>query len=69
MWSSWSRGRQVAALTVIGTAIVLPLVVFVLGPNMPPGKGTPVAASQVRDNTVLLAVMTPWLKRLMGGVR
>jgi cytochrome c oxidase subunit 2 len=60
MWSSWSRGRQVAALTVIGTAIVLPLVVFVLGPNMPPGKGTPVAASQVTDNTVLLAVMTPF---------
>ena len=28
------------ALTVIGTAIVLPLVIFVLGPNMPPGKGT-----------------------------
>ena len=58
MWSS--HGRRLAALTVIGTAIVLPLVVFVLGPNMPPGKGTPVAASQVTDNTVLLAVMTPF---------
>jgi cytochrome c oxidase subunit II len=58
MWSS--HGRRIAALTVIGTAIVLPLVVFVLGPHMPPGKGTPVASSQVTDNTVLLAVMTPF---------
>jgi cytochrome c oxidase subunit II len=60
MWSSSSHGRRIAALTVIGTAIVLPLVVFVLGPHMPPGKGTPVASSQVTDNTVLLAVMTPF---------
>ena len=60
MWSSSSHGRRIAALTVIGTAIVLPLVIFVLGPNMPPGKGTPVAASQVTDNTVLLVVMTPF---------
>ncbi|MGZ4289366.1 MAG: cytochrome c oxidase subunit II [Gaiellaceae bacterium] len=51
---------RIAALAVIGTAIVLPLVVFVLGPNMPPGKGTPVASSQVTDNTVLLVVMTPF---------
>jgi cytochrome c oxidase subunit 2 len=58
MWSS--HGRRIAALTVIGTAIVLPLVVFVLGPNMPPGKDTAVAASQVFDNTVLLVVMTPF---------
>ena len=60
MWSSGSHGRRIAALTVIGTAIVLPLVVFVLGPHMPPGKGTPVAAGQVTDNTVLLVVMTPF---------
>jgi cytochrome c oxidase subunit 2 len=57
-------GRQhasrIAALTVIGTAIVLPLVIFVLGPNMPPGKRTNGASSQVTDNTVLLAVMTPF---------
>jgi cytochrome c oxidase subunit II len=57
---SSSHGRRIAALTVIGTAIVLPLVVFVLGPHMPPGKGTPVASSQVTDNTVLLAVMAPF---------
>jgi cytochrome c oxidase subunit 2 len=55
-----SHGRKIAALTVIGTAIVLPLVIFVLGPNMPPGKDTEVAKSQVFDNTVLLVVMTPF---------
>jgi cytochrome c oxidase subunit 2 len=60
MWSSAGHGRRIAALTVIGTAIVLPLVVFVLGPHMPPGKDTPVAKSQVTDNTVLLVVMTPF---------
>jgi cytochrome c oxidase subunit 2 len=55
-----SHGRRIGALTVIGTAVVLPLVVFVLGPHMPPGKSTQVAASQVTDNTVLLVVMTPF---------
>ena len=60
MWSSRGHGWRIGALTVIGTAIVLPLVVFVLDPHMPPGKGTPVAASQVTDNTVLLVVMTPF---------
>jgi cytochrome c oxidase subunit 2 len=61
--STWSRaghGARIAALTVIGTAIVLPLVIFVLGPNMPPGKHTPGATGQVTDNTVLLVVMTPF---------
>jgi cytochrome c oxidase subunit II len=51
---------RIAALTVIGTAIVLPLVIFVLGPNMPPGKRTNAGSSQVHDNTVLLVVMTPF---------
>jgi cytochrome c oxidase subunit 2 len=60
MWSSWSHGRRIAALTIVGTLIVLPLVIFVLGPNMPPGKSTDVGAGQVLSNTVLLAVMTPF---------
>ena len=63
-----SRGRpklgthasRIATLTIVGTAIVLPLVVFVLGPNMPPGNRTTGATSQVHDNTVLLVVMTPF---------
>ena len=51
---------RIGALTVVGTAIVLPLVIFVLGPNMPPGNRTTGASSQVTDNTVLLVVMTPF---------
>jgi len=33
MWSKQGHGARIAALTVVGTAIVLPLVVFVLGPE------------------------------------
>ena len=66
MWSRSSHGRRIAAITVIGTAIVLPLVVFVLGPNMPPGKATEVAKGQVTDNTVLLVVMTPFTVFILG---
>ena len=55
-----SHGARIGALTVVGTAIVLPLVIFVLGPNMPPGNRTTGASSQVTDNTVLLVVMTPF---------
>ena len=51
---------RITALTIIATAIALPLVVFVLGPNMPPGKRTTAGISQVFDNTVLLVVMTPF---------
>jgi cytochrome c oxidase subunit 2 len=60
MWSNWSHGRRIGALTIVGTIIVLPLVIWVLGPNMPPGKSTNVGEQQVTDNTVLLVVMTPF---------
>jgi cytochrome c oxidase subunit 2 len=54
------HAARIGALTVIATAIVLPLVLFVLGPNMPPGNRTTAGSSQVRDNTVLLVVITPF---------
>jgi cytochrome c oxidase subunit II len=60
MWSSWSHARRLTALTVVGTIVLLPIVIFVLGPNMPPGKNTNVGDQQVFDNTVLLVVMTPF---------
>jgi cytochrome c oxidase subunit II len=60
MWSNWSHTRRITVLTVIGTIILLPIMIFVLGPNMPPGKDTNVSDQQVFDNTVLLAVMTPF---------
>jgi len=60
MWSSWSHARRLTVLTVVGTIVLLPIVIFVLGPNMPPGKNTNVGDQQVFDNTVLLVVMTPF---------
>jgi len=51
--------RRIAGLTIVSTVIAVPLVIFVLGPNLPPGNGSAQAAGQVRDNTVLTAVLAP----------
>jgi cytochrome c oxidase subunit 2 len=50
---------RIALITVVLTLIALPLVIWVLGPNMPPGKATDVAKAQVFSNTVMLVVLTP----------
>jgi cytochrome c oxidase subunit II len=39
--------------------IVTAIVVFVIGPGLPPGNGSVEAHGQVVDNTVLLAIATP----------
>jgi cytochrome c oxidase subunit 2 len=49
----------VVLLWLLATVIVTPIVVFVIGPGLPPGKGSEQAAGQVTDNTVLLALATP----------
>jgi cytochrome c oxidase subunit 2 len=51
---------RIAVIWVVLSVVGMVLVYFVWGPHMPPGKGTPVASSQVTDNTVLLVVMTPF---------
>ena len=51
--------RRIALWTVVTSVIATLLVVFVLGPHLPPGKGSAQAAAQVTDNTVLTALMTP----------
>ncbi len=51
--------RNVALLWLVATVIVTPIVVLVIGPGLPPGKGSVQAAGQVTDNTVLLATATP----------
>jgi len=50
---------RIALITVVVTLVALPLVIWVLGPNMPPGKATDVAKAQVFSNTVMLVLMTP----------
>ncbi len=51
--------RRVAVLTIVASLIATPLVIWVLGPHLPPGNASKQAAGQVTDNTVLTAVMTP----------
>jgi cytochrome c oxidase subunit II len=53
------HARRIAVLTLVTSVIATPLVIWVLGPHLPPGNGSQQAASQVTDNTVLTAVMTP----------
>jgi len=53
------HGRRIAALSLLTSVVATPLVIWVLGPHLPPGNGSKQAASQVTDNTVLTAVMTP----------
>jgi cytochrome c oxidase subunit 2 len=51
--------RRFALIWAIATVIVTPIIIFVLGPGMPPGNGTVQSAGQVTDNTVLLALSAP----------
>jgi cytochrome c oxidase subunit II len=51
--------RNVALLWLLACVIVTPIVVFVIGPGLPPGNGSVQASGQVVDNTVLLATATP----------
>jgi cytochrome c oxidase subunit 2 len=51
--------RNVVVLWLVATVIVTPIIVFVVGPGLPPGNGSVEASGQVVDNTVLLATATP----------
>jgi cytochrome c oxidase subunit II len=51
--------RRLALLWAVATAILTPIVIWVLGPGLPPGTGTVQAAGQVTDNIVLLALSVP----------
>jgi cytochrome c oxidase subunit 2 len=51
--------RRFALIWAAATIIMVPIVVFLLGPGLPPGNGTVESSGQVADNTVLLALSTP----------
>ncbi|HUO70295.1 MAG TPA: cytochrome c oxidase subunit II [Solirubrobacteraceae bacterium] len=51
--------RRVVLWWLVACLIATPLVVFVLGPTLPPGNGSEQASGQVVDNTVLLGLSTP----------
>jgi cytochrome c oxidase subunit 2 len=51
--------RNVVLLWALATLIMTPIVVFLIGPGLPPGNGSVEASGQVTDNIVLLATATP----------
>jgi cytochrome c oxidase subunit 2 len=60
-----SAGRKVIVAWIVLSAIATPIVVLVLGPNLPPGKGSVQASEQVFDNTWILAILTPVISLLV----
>ena len=57
--SEVNHWRRVVLWWLLASVIMTPIVVFLLGPGLPPGNGTVESSGQVVDNTVLLAVSTP----------
>jgi cytochrome c oxidase subunit II len=51
--------RRIALWWLLVTVIGTVLVVFVVGPGLPPGNGSVEASGQVADNTVLMALSVP----------
>lgn len=51
--------RNFVLLWLVACVIVVPIIVFVVGPGLPPGNGTVESSGQVVDNTVLLSLATP----------
>ena len=56
-----NHARRFGTIWLLSTLVATPLVIVLLGPILPPGKGSEQANSQVTDNTVLLAMATPVL--------
>src|ERR1017187_10883242 len=56
-----NHGRRFTTIWVVASLIATPLVIFLVGPIMPPGHGSEQASGKVTDNTVLLAMATPVL--------
>src|SRR6266487_3887263 len=55
------HGVRMAVIWLVLTAITVPLVVFVLGPHLPPGRMTAEAGAQTDANIVLTALLVPIL--------
>jgi cytochrome c oxidase subunit 2 len=55
------HGRRIAAIWVVTTAIVVPLVIWVVGPHIPPGHSSQQAGDQHVVNVVLAALAAPVL--------
>src|SRR5947209_16767921 len=51
--------RRVVLIWLASSVVLTPIMVFVLAPGVPPGKGSVQASGQVLDNTVLFGLSTP----------
>lgn len=56
-----NHARRFGAIWIVCSLIATPLVIFLVGPILPPGNGSVQASGHVTDNTVLLAMATPVL--------
>jgi cytochrome c oxidase subunit 2 len=56
-----NHARRFTTIWIVASLIATPLVIFLLGPSLPPGNGSEQASGHVTDNTVLLAMATPVL--------
>jgi hypothetical protein len=54
-----NHARRFAIIWIVASVIAVPLVILLLGPILPPGKGSEQASGQVTDNTVLRAPNRP----------
>ena len=53
------HARRILAMWLVSVAVATPLIVFVLGPHLPPGDMTSEASEQTSANIVMTAVCTP----------
>ena len=54
-----AHARRILVLWLVSSAIAVPLVIWVLGPHLPPGDMSSEASDQTSANIVLTAVSTP----------
>lgn len=53
------HGVRIFVIWAVLTAIAVPLIIWVLGPHLPPGKMSAEASDQTNANTVLTALLAP----------
>jgi cytochrome c oxidase subunit 2 len=53
------HGWRIVVIWLVLTALAVPLIVLVLGPHLPPGRGSSEAGAQTDANTVMTALLVP----------